>query len=94
MSALPETTMALPWELVDLIMHFYGAYHLSNTERPYVGDLRIIKNVAMDHGVRRALLHVQEHRALEPLRSTKTCGQRAGTMVRYTRTRCISCNQR
>ena len=65
MSALPETTMALPWELVDLIMHFYGAYHFSNTERPYVGDLRIIKNVAMDHGVRRALLHVQEHRALE-----------------------------
>lgn len=57
--------MALPWELVDLIMHFCGAYHWSEAERPYVADLRVLKHVIVNEGVRRAVLHLREYRALE-----------------------------
>jgi len=60
--------MYLPAELVELIMHFAGAYSYSPTDRPYIKEIKDIGEVAV-YGVQRSLLHLRE---LEALRDAYT----------------------
>lgn len=53
----------LPEELVELIMHFAGAYTYVPSDRPYIRAIRSIGD-AYTYGVQRALLHVKEIQAL------------------------------
>lgn len=54
----------LPEELIELIMHFAGAYSFVESERPYIADIQSIGNVVIEQGVKRSLLHLKEIVAL------------------------------
>ena len=34
----------LPYEIIELIMHFMGAYTHNKEERPYIDDIKLIKD--------------------------------------------------
>jgi hypothetical protein len=55
--------MYLPNELVEIIMHYIGAYHLNKKERPYIKDIKLIGKVS-EYGVKRSLIHLKELRVL------------------------------
>ena len=57
--------MYLPLELVDLCMKFSGAYHWDKTARPYVLDIKLVRNIIVERGVQASLLHIREYHALE-----------------------------
>jgi len=54
----------IPFELVDYIMKFYGAYNYNINERPYIKSMYYLKNITQ-YGVARALIHVKEMEVLE-----------------------------
>jgi hypothetical protein len=54
----------LPFELVDIIMKFSGAYHLNSKARPYIPDIKFIYNIISDQGVSGAVIHLKEYYAL------------------------------
>ena len=56
-------SILLPDELVELIMHFAGAYTLKYSDRPYIKEVKQIGDVAL-YGVKRSLLHLREIQAL------------------------------
>ena len=57
--------MDLPFVLVDLCMKFSGAYHWDETERPYVFDIKLVRDIPTQQGVQAALLHIKEYHALD-----------------------------
>ena len=57
--------MLLPFCIVDYILKIGGAYSLNKTERPYITELHLVKDVLPEHGVRVSILHLKELKALE-----------------------------
>ena len=57
--------MNLPDEIVEKIMHFAGAYSYNKKLRPYIEEIKIIRNIIEEHGVTRSLVHLQEYYALK-----------------------------
>ena len=57
-------TEELPDEIIELIMHFMGAYTHNKEERPYIDDIKLIKDIT-EYGVKRSILHIKEMRALQ-----------------------------
>jgi len=55
----------LPFELVDYIMKFSGAYYHNINERPYIKSINYLNVIIPCHGVARALIHLKELEALE-----------------------------
>lgn len=55
--------MDIPFEIVDLIIHFMGGYSLNLKERPYIKDIKIIGRVS-EYGVKRSLIHLKEIKVL------------------------------
>ena len=55
--------MYLPHELVEIIMHYKGAYSLNIKERPYIPDIKLIGRVS-EYGVKRSMIHLREMRVL------------------------------
>mgnify|MGYP006883067519 CR=1 FL=1 len=55
-------TEELPDEIIELIMHFMGAYTHNKEERPYIDDIKLIKDIT-EYGVKRSILHIKEMRA-------------------------------
>ncbi len=53
----------LPFELVDTIMKFSGAYHWNNKARPYIPDIKFVYNIISEQGVGGALIHLKEYYA-------------------------------
>ena len=51
--------MDIPFEIVDLIIHFMGGYSLNLKERPYIKDIKIIGKIS-EYGVKRSLIHLKE----------------------------------
>ncbi len=54
----------LPWELIEKIMKFKGAYDLDQRKRPYITTLHYLGNI-IQYGVKRAIIHHKEIEALE-----------------------------
>lgn len=54
----------IPFELIDYIMKYKGAYHLNNIHRPYIKTLKKFKNITQ-YGVKRVIIHHKEINALE-----------------------------
>lgn len=46
--------MQLPYDIIHLIMHFYGAYTLNPDERPYIKEIKLIKQY-LHLGVKQSL---------------------------------------
>jgi len=57
-------TCDLPDEIIEIIMHFMGAYSHNKEERPYIDDIKLIKDIT-EYGVQRSLLHIKEIHALQ-----------------------------
>ena len=55
----------LPWELIEKIMKFKGAYHYEQHKRPYITTLHCLGKIIADHGVKRAIIHHREMDVLE-----------------------------
>ena len=63
-------TEELPDEIIELIMHFMGAYTHNKEERPYIDDIKLIKDIT-EYGVKRSILHIKEMRALQKAYSVR-----------------------
>ena len=61
----------LPDEIIELIMHFMGAYTHNKEERPYIDDIKLIKDIT-EYGVKRSILHIKEMRALQKAYNVRT----------------------
>ena len=55
---------SLPDEIVEIIMHFAGAYTYIPENRPYIEDIKSMGEV-IEYGIERALLHVKEIHAIK-----------------------------
>ena len=55
----------LPWEIVEKIMKFSGAYHFEQNKRPYITTLHLLGYIIAEHGIKKALIHHREIDALE-----------------------------
>ena len=55
--------MYLSNDLIEIIMHYMGAYNLNEKERPYIKDIKLIGRVS-EYGVQRSLIHLKEMRIL------------------------------
>ena len=55
----------LPWELIEKIMKFTGAYHLDQHKRPQITTFHCLGNIIAKHGIKRAIIHHREMDALE-----------------------------
>ena len=53
----------IPFELVDYIMKFAGAYNYNINKRPYIRSMYYLKNITQ-YGVTRALIHLKEMEVL------------------------------
>ena len=48
--------MNLPDEIIEKIMHFAGAYLYNKKLRPYIEDIKRIRNIIEEHSVKRSLI--------------------------------------
>lgn len=55
----------LPWELIEKIMKFSGAYHFEQNKRPYITTFHCLGYIIAEHGIKKALIHHREIDALE-----------------------------
>ena len=55
----------LPWELIEKIMKYSGAYHFEQHSRPYITTFHCLGNIIASHGIKRAIIHHREMDALE-----------------------------
>ena len=55
----------LPWEIVEKIMKFSGAYHFEQNKRPYITTLHLLGYIIAEHGIKKAIIHHREIDALE-----------------------------
>lgn len=53
--------LILPWELIDKIV----SYTLDPSVRPYLFDIRLTKDITMEHGVKAGLRHINSVKALQ-----------------------------
>ena len=53
--------ISLPWELIDKIV----SYTLDPSVRPYLFDIRLTKDITMEHGVKAGLRHINSVKALQ-----------------------------
>ena len=54
----------IPFEIVDYIMKYKGAYYLNNNDRPYIKSIKQLKDITQ-YGVKRTIIHHKELNALE-----------------------------